>query len=435
MKKGTKVVMSKLKYLSQSVATLVLAMGGFSAFGVPGIEIKSVTQRWPWNNMVDIVYNVVDGQDVSAGVYCKVVFTATIGGKNYTIDGMTNICASANSGENVATWELPKGVKAEDCTMTAALYSSDVPSGNDYMIVDLESGVVSYEGLMKTQEASNERYNQPVYKSDKMVFRKIPAGGPYPTGDDVHYKGVSSARTWITDRDYYMASFHLTQGQYKKICGTNPSARQKSYEGNNADYRPVERVSYEKLRGTADPRVSPEANPNGGFLQKFNYRVKSASGLSGFDLPTELMYEIAQRAGSTSCYLWGDVDGDVFNATNHAVCLERRGYEGPNDTLACSLECGSLLPNNWGLYDTSGNMLTFMLDIPLPKGDLASADSPFVPTISDEVNRKARGGGYWDSSVKKDTFRMSYRYWAYSSVESLYYVGFRLAWVDNRQRK
>ena len=424
--------MDKILANVKRLFVLAFVMGGAAAYAVPGIEIESVTQRWPWNNKVDIVYNITDGQNVDAGVYCKVVFTANIGGQVYTIDGITNICALANTGKNTATWELPKGVRADDCTLTAALYSSDVPSGDDYMIVDLDSGAVSYEGLMKTQALSNERYNTPVYKSDKMVFRKIPAGGPYPTGDDKNYKGVSSARIWNTDRDYYMAIFHLTQGQYKKICGNNPSVRKNSYEGNNADYRPVENVSWVDFRGEVDPTVVPSLNPEGGFLSRFNHLVHSATGLSGFDLPTEIMYEIAQRAGSTSCYLWGDQDGDIFSATNHAVCTERRGQESGG---ACSLECGSLLPNNWGLYDTVGNMLVWLLDDNVEKGDMASAASPFVPAYKQGVNRRARGGGYWGSSCASDTFRSSYRYWAYDATMKHYYVGFRLAWIDNRQGK
>jgi formylglycine-generating enzyme required for sulfatase activity len=411
---------------------VLCATGPFLVCGAASIEIESVTQRWPWNNKVDIVYHIEGGQKVDAGVYCKVVFTANIGGRVYTIDGIADICAPVNSGRNVATWELPKGLDANDCTMTAALYSSDVPSGDDYMIVDLDSGAVSYEGLMKTQALSNERYNKPVYKSDKMVFRKIPAGGTYPTGDDTNYKGVSTARTWTTDRDYYMAIFHLTQGQYKKICNSNPAVRKNSYEGNNADYRPVENVSWVDFRGEVDPMVAPSLDPAGGFLQRFNHRVHAASGLSGFDLPTELMYEIAQRAGSTTCYLWGDADGDVFSATNHAVCVERRGQESGG---ACSLECGSLLPNDWGLYDTIGSMVVWVLDDNELQGDLASAASPFVPSYKNGANRRARGGGYWATYGYSTTFRSSYRYWAYGATIKPYYVGFRLAWIDNRQGK
>jgi formylglycine-generating enzyme required for sulfatase activity len=264
-----------------------------------------------------------------------------------------------------------------------------------------------------------------------MVFRKIPAGGPYPTGDDKNYRWINSARTWTTDRDYYVAIFHLTQGQYKKICGTNPSARPNSYEGNNADYRPVENVSWVTFRGEVDPTVAPTLDPEGGFLQRFNHLVHSATGLSGFDLPTELMYEIASRAGTTTCYLWGDQDGDVFSATNHAVCAERRGQE--SEGYYCSLECGSLLPNNWGLYDTVGSMLTFVLDN--KPDDPANAESPFVPYYNNQDVRRARGGGYWGSSCASTTFRSSYRYWAYDAGKPQFCVGFRLAWIDNRQGK
>ncbi|MBQ3097067.1 MAG: hypothetical protein IJC66_02825, partial [Kiritimatiellae bacterium] len=55
------------------------------ADGGSSITVDSVVQRWPWNNKIDITYTVSGGQNISAGVYAKIVFTATIGGKAYTI--------------------------------------------------------------------------------------------------------------------------------------------------------------------------------------------------------------------------------------------------------------------------------------------------------------------------------------------------------------
>lgn len=46
------------------------------------IAVDSVVQRWPWNNKVDITYTAGDGQDVANGVYRRIVFTATIGGRH-----------------------------------------------------------------------------------------------------------------------------------------------------------------------------------------------------------------------------------------------------------------------------------------------------------------------------------------------------------------
>ena len=67
--------------------------------------------------------------------------------------------------------------------MSAALYAASAPSGDDYLVVDFDTGKIAYEGLLASQDASNVRYNTAEYKTGKMVLRKVPAGGTYPTGD------------------------------------------------------------------------------------------------------------------------------------------------------------------------------------------------------------------------------------------------------------
>ena len=93
----------------------ILALG---ASATPSVTIDSVLQRWPWNNKVDITYTVTDGQDVSRGVFCKLVFNATIDGQTYEIDGVTNVGASASSGTHTVTWLPPAGLRTTNCVMS-----------------------------------------------------------------------------------------------------------------------------------------------------------------------------------------------------------------------------------------------------------------------------------------------------------------------------
>ncbi|MBQ6328017.1 MAG: hypothetical protein IJI35_03300, partial [Kiritimatiellae bacterium] len=193
------------------------------AYGVnasPGVTVDSVIQRWPWNNKVDITYTVTDGQDVEAGVYCRLVFNANINGETYVIDGVTNVGASASSGTHTITWNPPSGVKTANCSMTATLLAADNPSGDDYMVVDLDTGKITYEGLLASQSASNDRYNTAAYKTDKLVLRKIPrtADGPCPTGyrtgdNGSDFVARNSQANWVTYKDYYIGVFPVTQWQ------------------------------------------------------------------------------------------------------------------------------------------------------------------------------------------------------------------------------
>jgi len=128
---------SMRKVHTSKTVTLLLAVSFLAlGAGASSVTIDSVRQRWPWNNKFDITYTVVDGQTLTEGgtgdVYCKLVFNVTIGGQDYVIDGVTNIGASASSGQHTVTWTPPQSFRVKDlnCTMTAQLLSSDAPSGD-----------------------------------------------------------------------------------------------------------------------------------------------------------------------------------------------------------------------------------------------------------------------------------------------------------------
>ena len=357
------------------------------------ITVDSVVQRWPWNNKLDITYTVTDGQDVSTSSFKKIVFTADIGGMTYTIDGVTDVGASANTGTHTVTWTAPSGVKSDSCTMTAAIYAATAPSGDDYLVVDLSTGAIAYEGLLATQADSNARYNVATYKTSKMVLRKIPGGGTYPTGDNSNYPSSNSARTWTTDRDYYVGVFPVTQGQYQQITGTNPSTRTWTATGNTISYRPVEHVSWDDLRLSTTASSSPipavSASGTGTFFQRLNYMT----GLY-FDLPTEIMSEIAQRAGATTVYYWGDAWD-----TTKVVCGANSGN--------CTFAVGSKEPNAWGIYDAAGNTREWCLDDYTSENRATRAD-PFTPFCAETVSSKASHGGGGYGSNNANAFKASY---------------------------
>ena len=236
-----------------------------TAVAAPTVTITGVAQRWPWNNKVDISYNVGDGQDVAEGRFRKMKFTAVINGETTPIDGDT-IGASASDGPHTVTWKAPSGIKPTTMSLTAAMYESDAPSGDDYMIVDLASGVVKYEGLLASQGASDNRYNtNAVYKTDKMVLRKVPAG-TYP----------AKGRDWTTDRPYYIGIFMVTRAQYLKLCSSLPaSGGGSTFEGSPTEenpiaHRPVYRVTLNRLRNVYDASdIVP--SETGTFLQRLEF--------------------------------------------------------------------------------------------------------------------------------------------------------------------
>ncbi len=398
------------------IAALSAMFCAATAVATPTVSIDSVVQRWPWNNKVDITYTVTDGQESAPSGFYRIVFTATIGGNEYTIGDASGVHASASSGKHTVTWTLPSGIGTTDCSMVARIYSSDTPSGDDYMIIDLATGAVTYEGLL-TQSLSNARYNNDasgdggvnIYKTSKMVLRKIPCtarsgsleNGPfadgYPTGDDTNYASTNGRTNWITKLDYYIGVFPVTQAQFKKVTDSNPSTFQTDDGSDLAIYRPVDNVSYAGVRGTGDPTavVSPNDAAGQSFVARLNGKTQTASGVSGIDLPTELMYEIAQRAGGTAVNAWKWTSSTVV-MDDYVV------YEGNANSHTRAV--GSKNASPWGLYDVAGNVLEWCLD-DTSRTNLKNAPDPWTPAYSgSDANRIQRGGpswkkANWDSSA------------------------------------
>ena len=371
--------MNKLMTLAAIAASATLPI---AVNATPSVTINSVTQRWPWNNKVDITYTVTDGQNTAAGSYCAIRFEWTLNGVAQTpIEGYS-IGASAEGAaggtQHTVTWTAPSGINSADCSMTATLFSTNVPSGNAYMIVDLASGEVYYEGLCSSQASSNARYADEEYKTNKMVFRKVPRTvksdfpDGYPTGHATDNRATRNTPTnWVTARDYYIGIYPVTQGQWTKLGLTNNSYQRTDSTGNKAALRPVTNMSYSNVRGTSDSTEAVTPNASGtAYLQILNARTLSASGMSGFDLPTEVMSEIAARAGATTAFPWGDTMD-----SSKIACAETTGGK--------TFPVGSFWANDWGLYDVVGNTYDFCLDKVAGKGnptqDLNLRPDAFTP--------------------------------------------------------
>ena len=409
------------KKLIAAAAIAAVAMAANAA----SVTIDSVQQRWPWNNKVDITYTVTDGQNRAAGVYCGIEFNVSVPGYGDILVHGYSLGASAegdgNGKQHTVTWTAPSGLKSVDCTISATLFTTNVPSGNDYMIVNLSSGEIYYEGLMTTQEASNERYNVAEYKEGKLVLRKVPkwadhgdlpnagaltALGGYPTGDNVNFSSSNSRKNWQTAKDCYVSMFLVTQRQYQNIYGSNPSQMTRAKTDDVVEHRPVDKVSWQGLRGSIQSTDSITASSSGNFFQRLNFKT----GLY-FDLPTEVMFEIAQRAGATTVYSWGDSSD---NLPNYCVCASNYGGTVQNAPGDYTCAVGSKLPNNWGFYDTAGNVWEWCRDRnaaanKVASGNMANNTDAFTPSSSGSYYI-GRGFGGASSSQTDTGFRASYRY-------------------------
>ena len=129
-------------------------------------------------------------------------------------------------------------------------------------------------------------------------------------------------------RPYYIGKYEVTQADWKKVMGTNPSLFQGGKVADDADKHPVENVSWDDAQA---------------FIKKLNGMEKT----NAYRLPTEFEWEYAARAG-------GDADTPWTQIREQAIT----GYNAYFNTAMV----GQKKPNAWGLYDTLGNVWEWVQD-------------------------------------------------------------------------
>jgi formylglycine-generating enzyme required for sulfatase activity len=130
------------------------------------------------------------------------------------------------------------------------------------------------------------------------------------------------------ERPYYIGKYEVTQEQWKRVMGTNPSLFQGAKVTDNADRHPVDSVSW------ADAQA---------FVKKLNALEKT----DAYRLPTEFEWEYAARAGGDADIPWAQI--------------REQGVVGFG-SIPTTREVGGMKANAWGLHDTLGNVWEWVQD-------------------------------------------------------------------------
>ena len=141
-------------------------------------------------------------------------------------------------------------------------------------------------------------------------------GSPNEEQDSIG--GEVPAHTVSLSQGFWLGKCEMTQAQWEAIMHNNPA----SGCGVGDDY-PIYDVSWNDIQN---------------FVSELNHV---------FRLPTESEWEYACRGGTTTRFYWGE-DPNYEEIHNYAIY----GNDNPGGTS----EVGTKLPNNWGLYDMSGNV-------------------------------------------------------------------------------
>ena len=275
-----------------------------------------------------------------------------------------------------------------------------ISSASNYLVIDLSGGTqaasypVSYLSDVPSGGWSDD------YKTTKMVMRLIPAGTYImgsPQGEVGRYASDDrEAQHKVTlTKPFYAGVFEVTQKQYELVTGSNPS----EHKGNA---RPVERVSYNMLRGTDKGKGWPANNEVDGT--SFFGILRAKTGLS-FDLPTEAQWEFACRAETTTALNSGKnlTSETTSDANMDEVGRYRYNQNDGKGGYSQHTTVGSYLPNAWGLYDMHGNVYEWCLDwYNVTYG--GNAVDPKGASVG--TNRDQRGGSW---NLNPQNCRSAYR--------------------------
>ncbi len=135
-------------------------------------------------------------------------------------------------------------------------------------------------------------------------------------------------------KPFYIGKFEITQGQWTKVMGTNPSVFQGSKVADDASRHPVENVSWDNAQA---------------FIKRLNEMEKT----NAYRLPTEFEWEYAGRAGGRGQVSWDEIRQQAVQGL--------RAADG-NGAKPTTQMVGSKQPNAWGLYDMLGNVWEWVQD-------------------------------------------------------------------------
>jgi len=208
----------------------------------------------------------------------------------------------------------------------------------------------------QAQYALDRKLPIEVENSIGMRFRLVPPGScvigspPGERGRGV----VEPQHVRVVYRPFYLGKFEVTQAEFTKVMARNPS-------GFRGPRRPVEEITWFEA-------------------QKFCINLNKREGLpkNTYRLPTEVEWEYACRAGTTTAYYSGNALADG-NRVAETADTNNRG----------TVNVGGRPPNALGLYNMHGNVWEWCLD-----RYTRYADDPTAP-FDDEKRMRCLRGGNW----------------------------------------
>ena len=211
----------------------------------------------------------------------------------------------------------------------------------------------------------------------------LPAGN-FMMGSDE--EDTEKPKHQVALKQFAIGKYPVTEGQYQVVMGYSPSAYKNNPRCVDWNYTQI-------------------------FCQKLNEKTGKK-----YRLPSEAEWEYACRAGTQTRYYFGD---NKEQLSEYAWYYQNSGHQ--------TNPVGQKKPNNWGLFDMSGNVWEWCDDgwhnnyQNAPKNGSSWNDNH-----SQSTARVVRGGGYNSDNSSRDVFRSASR--RHTDADSCHgWTGFRLA--------
>ncbi len=244
--------------------------------------------------------------------------------------------------------------------------------------------LASFEGCKRKAPEGTAKPPSPApteSKADAAEEMVLVPTGKFIMGDETQ---VDATPHEVSVSSFYMDKNLVTQEQYQKVMGENPS-RWKGAKN------PVEQMRWSDAARYCNARSKAEGLEPCYNLQTWECNFQA----NGYRLPTEAEWEYACRAGTTTAYSFGN---DPSKLGDYAWFDKNSGGK-PQPV-------GRKPSNAWGLYDMHGNVWEWCNDFyQVDYYQQSPKEDPRGPKTGET---KVVRGGAWKFSA--ETCRSGYRY-------------------------